>query len=318
MNNPPLKYRFVIFALLVPLFIILSTSDAYGNEPRYGQVIVNVSPTGHGKVYASTQNATPDDNDYVAGASSAENGAERFIVNPTLTFYIFAKADPGYTLTGWNTDNSSTATKSEGTDNPKKISFTASSDNIDSPTTKYYYAVFNEKEYTITYQPNGGSGGNSPTKYNISSTATLPAATYSGNTFIGWKVTNANSESNWNDGEVYPAGTSLNGKYGNITLSAQWDRSLCINVNGLDSGEQAIFSVSGEGKTYTINMGNGTQKIKNVTQGQSYTVTPTGWSYGYTVSNSSLTQNINGKTDFNFTFTPKQNRKKHAESSTAR
>ncbi|MBQ6065731.1 MAG: InlB B-repeat-containing protein, partial [Clostridia bacterium] len=57
--------------------------------------------------------------------------------------------------------------------------------------------------------------------YTIESEATLPEESKTGYTFQGWKVT-AN-EGNWTETSNLAAGTALAGRYGNVTLAAQWE-----------------------------------------------------------------------------------------------
>ena len=84
-------------------------------------------------------------------------------------------------------------------------------------------------QYTITYDPNGGElpdGAEQTLSYNIESTDTLLAPKErSGYVFTGWKVTETGSSpvySNWVLNTTYTAGTAVTGKYGDVTLQAQW------------------------------------------------------------------------------------------------
>ena len=56
--------------------------------------------------------------------------------------------------------------------------------------------------------------------YNIEQAITLPSPTKTGYTFAGWKVTMAGG--NWKTTDSVYKGTVAAGKYGNVTLTAQW------------------------------------------------------------------------------------------------
>lgn len=76
-------------------------------------------------------------------------------------------------------------------------------------------------EYEITFIPDGGTPF-ANISYNITNenSDALPTPEKTGYDFAGWTVTAA--EGNWEDGKTYPAGTSLTGKYGTVTLTAKW------------------------------------------------------------------------------------------------
>ena len=85
---------------------------------------------------------------------------------------------------------------------------------------KNVYPVYTPIQYTITFNTNGGTAINQMT-YTIESTSTLPAASGKTNhTFDNWKVTTAGG--NWVADTTYNSAYSLTGKYGNVTLTAQW------------------------------------------------------------------------------------------------
>lgn len=85
---------------------------------------------------------------------------------------------------------------------------------------KNVYPVYTPIQYTITFDTNGGTAIAQMT-YTIESTSTLPAASGKTNhTFGNWKVTTAGG--NWEADSTYNSAYSLTGKYGNVTLTAQW------------------------------------------------------------------------------------------------
>ena len=81
------------------------------------------------------------------------------------------------------------------------------------------YAYYTPTNYTITYDTDGGSAV-SNTTYNIESTAKLPGSTKTGYDFSGWKPT-ANV-GNWSASTTYAKDTSLTGKFGSPSMTAQW------------------------------------------------------------------------------------------------
>ena len=113
----------------------------------------------------------------------------------------------GYTFKGWNTDRNGNGTKITKT----------SIVNVDAD--DILYAQWEADEYTISFDADGGVGV-SNMKYTAESNSTLPSTTRNGYTFKGWKPTG--SVGNWSVNEIYNAGDSVNGKYGNVTLEAQW------------------------------------------------------------------------------------------------
>ena len=121
---------------------------------------------------------------------------------------------------GWDTNSAATtATYAPG------ATYDANSDAL-------LYAIYHAKDFTITYNVDGGDSISAKT-YNIRSTDTLPKPTKTGYTFDGWKVTTAGG--NWTANAIVNDGTSLTGKYGNITLTAQWTvntSKLTVKPNG--------------------------------------------------------------------------------------
>ena len=88
-----------------------------------------------------------------------------------------------------------------------------------------FTAVYHPVQYYIRLNVNGGDPMDN-FYYTIDGAEVagdnkLPEPTRTGATFTGWKVSAA--EGNWVRNSVLPAYTSLNGRYGNVTLTAQWD-----------------------------------------------------------------------------------------------
>ncbi len=79
------------------------------------------------------------------------------------------------------------------------------------------YAVI---EYYLKYNTNGGNTI-SGFPYYVTSTETLAAPVKEGSTFKGWKVTLGSGS--WESNAVYEADFSLEGSYGDVTLTAIWE-----------------------------------------------------------------------------------------------
>jgi len=123
---------------------------------------------------------------------------------------------PGYEFAGWV----NIATGSV------QSSFAASSN----PNGMTYKSSWKRTGYKITFNLNDSTGStrasitgvdsNKQLSYNIESTTALPTPTRAGYTFKNWKVTTAGG--NWTANSTVNGGTNLSSKYGNVTLTAQW------------------------------------------------------------------------------------------------
>lgn len=91
-------------------------------------------------------------------------------------------------------------------------------------------------KYTITYNGNNGTTPNAKEYYIDSAAFTLPTSTRNGYDFDGWTVTDHDAVYNWT-ASSYAAGASISGKYGDVTLTAQWlpyEYTITLNVAGGD------------------------------------------------------------------------------------
>lgn len=88
--------------------------------------------------------------------------------------------------------------------------------------------------YAVTFDTNGGDTiADMP--YDTES-GTLPGAVRRGYSFAGWTVTAA--EGNWTVGDEVAAGASLVGKYGNVTLKANWTANTYNVTFDLNDGDR--------------------------------------------------------------------------------
>ncbi len=102
-----------------------------------------------------------------------------------------------------------------------------------------FHAIYTPVEYYVRINVNGGSAVEN-FYYTINGDNTLPTPTRDGATFAGWKVTAA--AGNWSKNAVVEGGASLNGKYGNVSLTAQWDMRTCTVIwNAGDTVKETIW-----------------------------------------------------------------------------
>ncbi|MCQ2604863.1 MAG: InlB B-repeat-containing protein [Spirochaetia bacterium] len=189
-----------------------------------------------------------------------------------------------------------------------------------------YTAVFTPQaiSYVITYDANGGVlSGETTQSYNAETDVTLQTApARDGKIFAGWKLETATG--NW-DAETYSASQKIGtGKYGDITLVAQWEdgvRDLIIKkkISGgnANPNDRFIFTVTGpDGYSTRVTVApDSSVTIKGIKVGDYTVKEETDWSFTYTSNPSSgvLTQNIGSNNIFEFTNTPKKDTPVHAE-----
>lgn len=239
----------------------------------------------------------------------------------------FFTAAPGYQFKDWK------VTVADGYWTPVGKTYTNSTISLSA---KYGSATltaeWTAKGYNITYNANGGrvNGKVSQTDtYYIEGSGTVRTAIRSGHTFSGWKVTSVETEGNWTLNQIIPIGTSLNGKYGKVTLTAVWDLAqadITISASGLDQGDTALFTVSAGGEVlYTVPLtgdatGAASVTIKGLETGVQYTVQPvSAWTWAYSsCAPTNYIENL-GASGLNasFAFTKNTSAKKHDEKSNA-
>ena len=186
-------------------------------------------------------------------------------------FETYGKLDapvrPGYTFKGWTYADGTPATQADLATAHKSI-----------------FSAWDAIDYTITYDANGGTGVSASKGYNADSDVTLGTPTKNGYTFAGWEVTS--TDGNWNVGDVYQAGASTDGKYGNVTFKAVWTLDTIVvfydtilefndwNVGSASKG--TISNVTDNGFTLTSDVGVGeatsTSPYFPVTAGKQYYV----------------------------------------------
>lgn len=123
------------------LLVILLTGGGFGinanaNSTFFYKVTAKASPTGTGKVYATTDETTPSDDQYAESVNIDHSNDG--VSTSTPTVYLYAKPNEGYLFNNW-TDASNNIVSTEQIYSPK---FTISSKTKGSPSTFDYTANF--------------------------------------------------------------------------------------------------------------------------------------------------------------------------------
>lgn len=146
---------------------------------------------------------------YNANGGTGAPAAQTKTHNVTLTLSSDEPIRDGYEFNSWNTKSDGT-----GTTYAPSGSYTGNAPlNL--------YAKWDPEQYTITYDSDGGSAVD-PQTYDIEDDVTLAAdSTKEGYDFIGWRLSSA--VNTW-QAKTYGAEENVGtGKYGDITLVAQWE-----------------------------------------------------------------------------------------------
>ena len=186
-----------------------ATSDGGSKVYDLGFTYSNLANTTLYPVWtANTNNAITYDNQ---SATTAQSGGSTLYTSgsPITTIPTTAPLKTGYTFGGWWTQVSGGGTQvTDGSYTP-------------SPGGVTLYAKWTANTYTVTYNYNSATGGNTTTSasFTTGGTAiTLPTPTKTYYTFLGWYADSGFSTSIGSAGASYsPNGTTLN-----ITLYAKW------------------------------------------------------------------------------------------------
>jgi uncharacterized repeat protein (TIGR02543 family) len=199
------------------------------------------------------------------GTGSMSNQSGNYNTTAALTSNAFTRT--GYTFAGWNT-----AANGSGTSyaNGANYTFTASIT---------FYAQWTINSYTVTFDPNGGTGsmGNQSGNYNTTAALTSNTFTRTGYTFAGWNTAANGSGTGYPNGANYTFTAST-------TLYAQWT----INSYTLTYTAGANGSITGTTPQTVTYGGNGT----------AVTAVPNS---GYYFVNWSDASTANPRTDLNIT-----------------
>ncbi len=183
---------------------------AYSN----GQSVLNLTSENGGSVtlFAKwTPNNYTVSYDPNGGVGSTASGSHTYDAAQTLTLNGFTRT--GYTFAGWATSAQGTVAYTDG-QSVSNLTEVAGG-------TVTLYAKWVPHTYTVSYDPNGGTGSTEPSSHTYDEPKALTANgfTKTGYTFAGW----ANSEEGavaYGDGQSVSNLTSENG--GTETLFAKW------------------------------------------------------------------------------------------------
>ena len=170
----------------------------------YSQAIAGVANGGGGKIYVAQTDMSleqvPDwyDNDQTAVVNLVKK-----------TYYWYAKANTGYSFSGWLP--SQTGTDYVSTNAKYSEEITAESTSNTDPTKKNYYAKFTINRHTLTWDFAGGS---------TSSTTYTKAGTYDYKTAITYPANNTMSRAGYTFNGWDKTITNMPDE--NVTITAQW------------------------------------------------------------------------------------------------
>lgn len=179
----------------------------------------------------------------------------------------------GYTFTGWNTQANGSGTSYTNSQSVKNLTTSNGS-------TVTLYAQWRPNNYTLTFNPNGGSV--SPTSKSVaygSQYGTLPTPTRTGYTFTGWFTAAS--------GGTKVSTTTTMGA-GNVTIYAQWtptNYTITYNLNGGTNPSGVATSYNITSSTITLP----TPSRNGYTFG--------GWYTSSSLSGTSVTSIAKGSTD---------------------
>ena len=236
-----------------------AASKAVGDAAIKGGTTITVAPAKNEYVYYAvyTQSQTLKYESNANGDTSVKNipangtlagayyNSSDAKLNITRTIPSTVPTRNGYTFKSWNTQANGSGTN-----------YAAGAKYTNSAQIDTLYAQWTENQYTITYV-NGNGNADSKVGYKITAEITIIAApTYDGYVFVGWKVTTV-TNGNWTSGDLYGAGAKIgSGKYGNVTLVAQWvyvkDAETKADEYNQDNTISIVTGVDGNGNTTSI------------------------------------------------------------------
>ncbi len=165
------------------------------------------------------------------------NGGTCATANKTVTFdstygELAVPTRVGYAFDGWYT------AASGGTQVTNDTKVTNASNHT-------IYAHWKANAYTVTYDANGGTVTSSTQAYVITDALNIQTPTRTGYTFNGWSVTSAGG--NWTAGTTVDAGNMAAGKYGDVTLTAQWTENTYTIAFNANTGAGTMSSIANVG-----------------------------------------------------------------------
>ena len=197
--------------------------------------------TGNADVTATANVVTYTISYNAAGGTLKGNYTTSYTVNDVSTLPIPVR--DGYDFAGWNYEQDGTG---ENNWNAADLSAAATTVGAGLYGDVILYATWTAKTYTITFNADGGEAVAS-FDYTIESTNKLPTPAKYGYVPQEWIAVEA--EGNWVLNAKYSIGSTVNGKYGNVTLKAVYSQipyTLSFNAaGGSVSPTSIIYSIEG-------------------------------------------------------------------------
>ena len=203
-----------------------------------GDYIVFLNLTGEpGKdITVSIENDNSTLMTYKLQYTNASNAATSFTLNTTITLPTPTGKPTGYDqFLYWEVDTPIKGNWVQGTHYSVGQQIKGMYGDV------WIKAVYTTIQYTITYNPNGGSVDSTTLSYNRDDTTSLATPMRDGYTFNGWKP--SSSVGSWNLSSTYKG--SVYGKYGNVTLVAQWTPItyyVAFKINTTNSGASGTMT----------------------------------------------------------------------------
>lgn len=204
--------------------------------------------TGNADVTATADVVTYTISYNAAGGTLKGDYTTSYTVNDVIT--LPNPVRDGYDFAGWNYEQDGTGTNNWNT---ADLSATATTVGAGLYGDVILYATWTAKTYTITFDADGGAAV-AAINYTIESTDKLPTPAKHGYVPQEWVAVEA--EGNWVKNAKYSIGSTVNGKYGNVTLKAVYSQipyTLSFNAaGGAVSPTSIIYSIEGN-VTYPAN-----------------------------------------------------------------
>ncbi|HAJ77809.1 MAG TPA: hypothetical protein DCO89_01920, partial [Clostridiales bacterium] len=187
-------------------------------------------------------------NTNTSGETTSHNGVQYYNSNSTISDVVFIAKENGFVKTAYYfvTWTLGSITGDEYDENVEVVVCPEiNSDDI----VVEMYAKWTPTIYTIIFNTNDGEIIQNM-NYNIESNDVLPVAVRDGYEFSYWTVINA--EGNWELNEQINGGASLFGRYGNISLKAEWDEdnyTITYIKNNGQTNEIQEYSITTENLT---------------------------------------------------------------------
>lgn len=260
--------------------------NGYTFKGWYSDSTLNTFVGNGGAAYTPTANATLyakwETADYTVSFNADGGDAVPqlgYKITDSKTLPSTSKA--GYTFNNWKVTTAAGSWTANATFNAGA----SVNGKYGSPTLTAQYTPTN---YTVTYNVDGVT---STATYNIESAGKLPAKEKTGYDFAGWAI--SGNTGNWTETTNLPADTALAGRYGDVTLTAQWTpKTYGISYtlgDGASAANQPLSVEHGGSYTFTVTVDEAHDQTMP-------TVTATGAAVSQTVSGNVVTVSLTNVT----------------------